>query len=343
MTRLSRRARGMLVRQFQSELNSTPAPLSAEFERQLEQYSPRSIDADTWDTIRPLVVSTMRQANVSGPGNTFDKKIRRVSYYFAWAIRHGYACDLPSLLNSQAIEDYIRRGCRHISSGSRTSYRSDLRSVCRSAGSELDRSHNFNRIAARNVRAPYTLAEQQQLLTTINYQPRYENRNRLQVALALGLGAGIDSADLLEVRAGDIRDHQGDGIEVAVRGNIPRRVWLLHDFEDMIRMGLHGMGPRTYVVTGTSKVNKNSVNKLYSQVVHTGRNAPKIEQARLRNTWLIRLLQAPLPLALVMQAAGLKSGRTLADLVTYVSEWHHPQQQQIPTIVKQRENHVHTH
>lgn len=258
MTRLSRRARGMLVRQIQAELNSLPTPLPEEFERRLERYTPRLIDAETWSGIRPLVLSTMRQANVSGPGNTFDKKLRLVSYYFAWAVHHGYTCDLPSLLNAQAIEDYIRRGCKHISSGSRASYRSDLRSVCRSAGSELDRSHNFNRIAARNVRPPYTLDEQQQLLTTINYQPRFENRGRLQVALALGLGAGLDSADLREVRAGDILDHGNDGIEVSVRGTVPRTVWLLHDYEGLLRIGLNGMGPRTYVVTGTSKINKNS-------------------------------------------------------------------------------------
>jgi hypothetical protein len=340
MTRSSRRARGLIVKQVQAELDDRYPPLSPELEQKLERYSPRSIDHDTWSQIRPSIVSIMRQAKVKGPGVTFDKKMRLLSYYFTWAVHHGYPCDRESLLNDQAIEDYIRRGCRNISPGSRSSYRSDLRSLKRAAGSELDRSHQFNRISARNVRAPYTDVEVSELLNTINYQPRFENRSRLQVAIALGLGAGIDSADLREVRAGDITDHGHNGIEIEVRGTTPRHVWLLHDYEEMLRSGLRHMGPRTRVVTGTSKIHKNSVNILYQQIVHTGRRPPKFEQARMRNTWLIRLLQAPIPLALVMQAAGLKSARTLTDLVTYVNEWHH--QREIPNLIKEMENHVHT-
>lgn len=335
-SRVSRRARSRMVKQIQDQLNTENPPLPAELEHYLTSYRPRSIELDVWRRIRPLVLSTMRRAKVRGKGNTFQKKVRLVSYYFSWAIQNGHPCDRDALLTGRVIEDYIRRGCSHITSGSRASYRSDLRSVMRAAGSELDQARRFNRIPARNVHAPYSPAECQQLISTVNYQPRQGNRQRLQACIALGLGAGIDSADLLALRAGDITDHGRDGIEIHVRGRAPRQVWLLHEFEDLLRVGIRGLGPRTFVVSGKGTAGRNSVNKLYGQVVHTGRRPPQFEQGRMRNTWLLRLLEAPIPLGLVMQVAGLQSARTLTDLVTFVSETHHPIT--IPTTMKEQAN-----
>ena len=60
----------------------------------------------------------------------------------------------------------------------------------------------------------------------------------------------------------------------------------------------------------------------------------------MRNTWLLRLLEAPIPLRLVMQVAGLQSARTLTDLVTYVTESH--QSSEVPNIIKETSSHVHT-
>lgn len=42
-----------------------------------------------------------------------------------------------------------------------------------------------------------------------------------------------------------------------------------------------------------------------------------IEVNRLRSTWLLSLLCAPIPLASVMAMAGLTSARTLGDLIAY--------------------------
>jgi hypothetical protein len=338
--RTSRRARGLMVKDIQQRLSDDNPPLDPDLENYLVSYTPRSIPSDVWEQIRPLVLSTMRRAKIRGQGNTFGKKVRLVSTFFAWAVQHGYPCDIDVLLTDAAIEEFVRRGCNHVTSGSRASYKSDLRSVLRAAGSELDQAHKLHRISSRSVKPPYFRQECDLLLATINYQPRQDNRQRLQACIALGLGAGIDSQDLLEVRAGDITDHGSEGIEIRVRGVAPRTVWLLHEYEDLLRVGISGMGPRTFVVSGKASVSRNAVNKLYSQVVHTGRRPPKFEQARMRNTWLLRLLEAPIPLGLVMQAAGLTTARTLADLVTYVRQEHHPIT--IPNTIKETNNHVHT-
>ena len=53
--------------------------------------------------------------------------------------------------------------------------------------------------------------------------------------------------------------------------------------------------------------------------LETGALGPgRIEQSRLRATWLARLMTAAVPLQVVLTAAGLRSARTLADLLPHL-------------------------
>ncbi|CAB4600120.1 unannotated protein [freshwater metagenome] len=47
-------------------------------------------------------------------------------------------------------------------------------------------------------------------------------------------------------------------------------------------------------------------------------DTPAIDVARLRSTWLSWLMSEPVPLRIVMHTAGLKSARTLADLLPHL-------------------------
>jgi hypothetical protein len=42
-----------------------------------------------------------------------------------------------------------------------------------------------------------------------------------------------------------------------------------------------------------------------------------IEPSRLRNAWLVALMADRLPVPLILSAAGLRSARTLTDLIRY--------------------------
>ena len=48
---------------------------------------------------------------------------------------------------------------------------------------------------------------------------------------------------------------------------------------------------------------------------------PHIEPARLRATWLADLMTDQVPLAVILQAAGLKSARTLSELQPHLGPW----------------------
>jgi len=50
-------------------------------------------------------------------------------------------------------------------------------------------------------------------------------------------------------------------------------------------------------------------------------DGPRIEVARLRATWLADLMTDPVPLAVILKASGLKTARTLAEVMPHLGPW----------------------
>jgi len=70
-------------------------------------------------------------------------------------------------------------------------------------------------------------------------------------------------------------------------------------------------------VLGRRTLNKDSLVDLYGTVQPLD-GALRIQQGRLRNTWLATLMCEPIPLAAILHAAGLQSARTLSELAAYL-------------------------
>jgi len=323
------------IQQKQSGMGKELSPTMHNF---VNNYRLPNIANERWALIHPLVTSTMKRGEISTePG--LRRKTRIVAQYINWATNNGYSFELDELFAFSAIEDYIRRGLTHLAEPSRASYRSELRSMTAKVLGELSAPVRVQRIAHRLISSPYTHQEVDEILFTIRYQPSEGRRKRLLVGVALGLGAGVSASELLNLRKCDIKDYGDTGIEILITATNTypaRTVWLFEEYEDLLRRGLSGLIGRSLVVEGRVSANRNAVNKLYDGVKDTGKNTLKIEQARMRNTWLIRLLEAPIPLALVMQVAGLHSARTLTNLVAHVNEHYHPKE--INSIMKGKKN-----
>lgn len=305
-----------IIIENQEQGNQSVSASSIDF---LHRYVAREISCPNSDEVKELVVETMIRCG--GESELFFKRKTRIVFqYFVWANEQGYKMEGNTLFTVAAVEDFTRRGLSNLVDSSRTNYRSELRSVAKKVASEAYASPSIKRVPHELVRAPYSISEIQSILFTIRYQPTEERRKHLMAAVSLGLGAGINANELLELRRCDIQDHQHNGLEIRVSGKNPRTVWLLNEYEGELRDGISGLSPRSLVAVGKEKSGRNAINLLYSGVFQSGTDVIKIEQVRLRNTWLIRLLEAPIPLALVMQVAGLTSARSLTDLVHHVTK-----------------------
>ena len=116
----------------------------------------------------------------------------------------------------------------------------------------------------------------------------------------------------------------GDGTTVtvvAVRGPRPRTVVMRQAYVGLLdeAVALHaGQGRAASApLFGLVESRHNVVCAVTGSSVTATGPGVVISAARLRATWLVAAMCAPVLLAVLLNAAGLRSARTLADLLTY--------------------------
>jgi hypothetical protein len=145
--------------------------------------------------------------------------------------------------------------------------------------------------------------------------------------VGLGLGAGLDGHDLKTVTRADLVDVRLDAtttvLMVTVSGATrPRMVPVRAGYDALVREGLklHDQGRRgpRAVLLGLDTTRDHVTSPVTERAVTAVVTVPvDIEASRLRNTWLVAAMCAPVPLADLLRAAGLRTARTIGDLLPY--------------------------
>lgn len=160
-------------------------------------------------------------------------------------------------------------------------------------------------------------------------QPTPELTRQVSLLVGLGAGAGIDSTDLKRLHGRDAVDHGPEiGIEVHVTNlrrskdntlhERRRTVWVLREYEDLVRAGLQGVRPNQLLL-GRDAERANVAASVYARAALHG-DVPELAQSRLRSTWLATHLQRATPLNLLLRAAGLTTARTLVELIAHLPQ-----------------------
>ncbi len=132
--------------------------------------------------------------------------------------------------------------------------------------------------------------------------------------LSLGLGCGLDCADLGWVRGLDVRVTD-EGVEVAVGGRRSRVVVCLSRYEDRLADLAPAAGQNLLI--GGSVLGRHNVTSVTLGRLLQDMSLPPLVVSRLRSTWMTAHLVANTPLPLIMRAAGLKTVRPLEDLLGF--------------------------
>jgi hypothetical protein len=304
--------------QLTAERTATPPPLPAEFTDWLRtSYRPQDKAArQLWPTtLLPLTEQTLLLSQIRGE-EALRKHVTHLALYGAWRHRRGLTLDPRAAMNRRDVDEYTRTGMPGSSEKSRSDRRSRLRVLCDHLNPE-QAPHAGVVIPREAIKPPYKTGEMQALIRAIQVQPTEEMVRRLCLCVGTGAGAGIDSPDLKLLDTTCVTDHGEDGIRIQVPGVHAREVWLLRDYEHLVRRGLHGLADGQPLI-GRVKTRRNVAAAVYADAVLLG-SLPKLEQSRLRTTWLATLMSRPVPLAVILTAAGLKSTRTLFDLLPHLT------------------------
>jgi hypothetical protein len=182
------------------------------------------------------------------------------------------------------------------------------------------------RITYTPIQAPYTPTECAAFVRLARNQPTKDRRRALSALVALGLGAGLDGHDLREIAPAHIREvtlskDRSVLVVTVPGGQRPRTVVMRDAYTDLLReaIDLHQSSKRgkNTPLTGNKATRANVGSAVTDKAVTATGPGVDISTARLRSTWLLACMCAPIPLNALLCTAGLRSARSLADLLPY--------------------------
>lgn len=289
-------------------------PLPTEYLTWLDRYEPVGLKAEDWARARPFVRDVLQRSRKRGLVD-LKKRTSDLTQFAAWLLSRGKVLDPSTAMVRSLVDEYCRVGMPTSVAKSRSDRRSRLRIIADQVNPEQATQQTQKSIARPERRRPYTQAEVAAILRAIATQPTPLLARQLAACVGLGLGAGIDSAELKLLMPCHVVD-TAEGIRVDVPGKRARTVWVRRELEPVVRRGLAGADPRRPLV-GQNQARSNVAGAIFDNATWVG-DVPKLDQARLRTTWIVWLMSRPVPLSVICNAAGLTSTRTLFDLLPFL-------------------------
>lgn len=258
----------------------------------VEAYRPRQ--TEHWKQVRPLVTTAVLAAQP--PSWPVAQPMLKAAYEFivwTWQVA-GAELDLDALFTGRNIHRYIekrsgRRPVRHD--------RTDLNHLARiveGISGQRPASPRHDRSTPR----PYSQAELAAVCSFAATLRTPRMRATASAIIALGAGAGLRTAEIEQLRGSDIHDDH-----VQVRGPVPRQVpthpaWRA----EIARLGRAG-DDHVVLADLPRGERPGKLVRGFLDDLERGRPSP----GRLRSTWIVSLLDAPLGVAALIHIAGINS------------------------------------
>ena len=222
------------------------------------------------------------------------------------------------MLTTRFIDEYIRVGMAEQKESLRAARRTRLLALAAATNPGPEVPAKLTPVGHSAIKPCYTPAELAVIIRAAKVQPTEARGRDLACVVALGAGAGLDSIDMRDLFTEHIEDLGGAGILIHVQAPRPRVVPLRVELEDLLRRAVAGR-PAGQLLLGHKQDRRNTAARATERAALY--KVPHIEPARLRATWLADLMTDAIPLAVILQAAGLKSARTLSELQSHLGPW----------------------
>ena len=290
----------------------------------INSYQPNKFSGADWSACAAL---THELLTAYQPTN--QKKLSSTGGIIARYLRYAYhqpgrKSDEPlrwsEVLSLKIVETYVASLASAQTQTSRATIRAVLRRAVR--GRLGDRAPETLHYSP--IQPPYTPAECAALVRLARNQPSDSSRRNLSALVALGLGSGLNGSEIGAVRRSDIVEVPSDFepicLRVTVKGKRAREVVVMAEHEVLLQEALqlhHEQRRGDKPLIGEKIAGHDAASDATRHAQTALGRGVDITPPRLRSTWLVACMTAPVPLAVLMRAAGLKSARSLADLLPY--------------------------
>jgi integrase len=264
------------------------------------QFQPRNIPPDAWDRIEGAVRGAVEKA-APQTSNRAVAWLNAVTQLANWADTVGQSLAPENLFHPETIDRFVREGVGHLSLGTQTNYRSQLRRVAKAViGSTLYPPTGI--VPRPDPRLPYTQAEVGALVSWASGQPTEHTRRNAMALVSLGLGTGLASQEITRLTGDDVVADQA-GVVVRVVGQRSREVPVLRRWEDHVANIARESGSRPFLLPGRSQILKHAISNFVDRCSRAG--APELSVQRLRTTWIVNQMEAGTPLPVLSAVAGV--------------------------------------
>jgi len=283
-------------------LRDDPASLSAVIDR----FRPERVPDEAWHRIGDLVRAAVAATEPSGRyrAHTLLNCGTQLAY---WADTVGQPMTPETLFDPETIDRFIVEGCAHLSLGSRQNYRAQLWRVGEAVlGQSIFPARPLSMGERPNPREPYCDDEITALVAWCRALPSERLRRNCLAVMALGLGAGLSSQEMIRALGTDVAT-DAEGVVIGVTGTRQRTVPVLERWEADVEGLASEVGKRPLVLPDRTKIRRYDLPNLIECSRRSGRDgAPKLSPLRLRVTWIVAHLSSGTPLPVIAQAAGTK-------------------------------------
>lgn len=236
---------------------------------------------------------------------------------WCWQAR-GMELRRERIFRRSLVDQFIHLATPDLVSGSKSTLRSALWRVVE-ALNPADTSVAGVTIPRSKPTVPYSTAEIAELLSWAAGQPTARRHEDAAVLLALGLGAGLATRELLEVTVADITAHDGR-IFVSVWSSRPRVVPVLPQWERPILARVEtSFGQQWAFRPGRHSATSNQV----TDFITRSRSDLDIRPVRMRATWLSEHLATGTSPIELLQLAGLKHLSALQNSLVFAPRTRH--------------------
>jgi hypothetical protein len=271
-----------------------------------------------WAVIGPFVEDAVRDsAKVCGRSERDLFAAATPMVLWCWRAR-GTPLDRRRVFSPSMVEQFIHLGMPGAASGSRATFRSALwrmTEVLNPGGA--GRKHTP--IPRSAPTSPYTSAEIAELNSWAQTQGTASRRRSASALLCLGLGAGLATRELLDVRTSDISVETPSTAEpqatIVVWRDRPRVVPVRAQWVQPLQVVLANLGPEDWVFRpGRQSTSQGQV----SDFLTRSRTTLDVRPVRMRATWLVQHLRDGTPAEQLLQISGLKHYAALDNTVRLI-------------------------
>lgn len=286
--------------------------------RAREEYAPRRMAAAHWVNIREDVLTVVEKAVVKTPYAARDL-MNVVGQHFDFCIRVcGYPREVEFLLRRDVVVMFINHlhATTSMTDSSLATYRSRLFRVADANIGHVQPTHRMPALRTHETAQPFTPAEVLALRRWADGQPSKIKRVDLNVLLALTLGAGLTTGEVIELCAADVTVDV-EGVLLHVRIGRPRVVPMLAEWEAVIADVADAAWKPDLPLFRATRTTTDS--NLVANCIHKSKAKPfSVNATRMRATWIVTHLAAGTPVQALLDASGVETIGALGRFMAHV-------------------------